>query len=284
MTSFGYTIASWVLAGLLSSFCGVFLFLGRSIHRTVVMVQVPLTLHLWLAPFAPAMATWGLQASSGGRIFPMVSGIEPGTLVLLATAIIVYLLSPVASGKCYPLSGGAGVVINLAALVSSMVAIERLIFKDPVVLRRLLYSGLDKIPSEDTFCVVLTATTVFLLLTKLFPDHFLGTLMCPTCTCSAPSHEDGWKALLLLLCGTAVAAVLPITGALFTLALVVAPPFIAARRFTSVTALLTASSLMGMVLALLSVLAERYLGLPGGLVGTFFTGLLLYIVPERSRP
>ena len=282
MTSFGYTVASWILAGLLASFCGVFLFLGRSIHRTLALVQVPLSLHLWLAPLAPAMATWSLHASSGGRTFPMVSGVEPGTVVLLLTAIIVYLLSPVASGKCYPLSGGAGVIVNLAALVASMIAMQRLVFKDPAVLRRLLYAGLSEIPTQDTFTVILTATTVFLLLTKLFPDHFLGTLMCPTCTCSAPSGEDRWKALLMLLSGLAIASVLPVTGALFTLALVVAPPFVAARQYSSVSALLLVSSLIGMTLSLFSILGERYIGLPSGLLGTFLTGLLLFIVPERS--
>ena len=282
MTSFGYTIASWILAGLLASFCGVFLFLGRSIQRTLAMVQVPLSLHLWLAPLAPAMATWGLLATSAGRSFPMVTGIEPGTAVLFFTAIIVYLMSPVASGKCYPLSGGAGVIVNLAALVASMIAIERLVFKDPSALRRILYAGLSDIPTLDTFTVVLTSTTVFLLLTKLFPDKFLGTLMCPTCTCSAPTGEDGWKALLLLLCGLAIASVLPIIGALFSLALVIAPPFLAARHYTSVSSLLLVSSLIGMTLALLGVLGERYLGLPGGLLGTFLTGLLLFSIPERS--
>ncbi len=279
-----YLIASWLMSGFLVSFCGVYLFLWRSIGRTVALVQIPLAVHVFLAPMAPAMATWSLHGSANGRSFSLIQSIDPVVVSLAITALFIYLLSPLASGKCYPISGSAGVVVNLTALLAVILGAKTLSLSDPEGLRQLLYGGLDTVPSPDSFCAILTTISVVLMLTRLFPEHFISVLMCPTCTCGVLVREDRWKAVLFIMLGIGIAASIPFLGAMFTISLVVIPPFLAARYFKSSWLIFLSSAILGMSMAGMALLFRYYLGVSGGLSGTFFGAMLLVLTPDgRGR-
>lgn len=284
MDSFAYTVSSWLLAGILVSLCGAFLFLGRSITRSIAVIQIPFSIHLLLLPWSASFATWQLTASADGKVFELISGLEVATVSLFITVVIVYLLSPVATGKCYPLSGASGVVVNLLALLLVVHSMDGLVLSKPSALRRLLYAGLFDIPSEDSFCLLITTASVVLLLVRLFADKFFSALSAAHLTCGEPNDGDRGKAMVLLLCAASMVAVIPVLGLLMSTVLLIVAPFIAAKYSTSLTRMLIYSSLLGMFVAAASLFLRVYLALPGGLVGTLIMGLLLYVVPEgRGR-